>query len=148
VSLGHLRPILRCRHCLAQECNSSDGSAKHPRQEPDLRRAVSQWIAVSQEHKHAPQHCARPDRGSRNCITFRRRVRAGGRARAQITGAGRRQAANEPLSEKLKEGEGVLEPPRGMDPEIHKDAPVPNPDKMPVLPPPGEPGGNPEIQPK
>lgn len=55
---------------------------------------------------------------------------------------------NEPLTEKLKEGEGVLEPPRGMDPEIHKDAPVPNPDKMPVLPPPGEPGGNPEIQPK
>ncbi len=56
-----------------------------------------------------------------------------------------------PLTEKLKEGEGVLEPPRGMDPEIHKEAPVPNPEpgsKSPVIPPAGEPGGDPDIQPK
>jgi len=53
-----------------------------------------------------------------------------------------------PLTEKLKEGEGVLEPPRGMDPEIHKEAPVPNPGTTPVLPPPGEPGGDLDVQPK
>jgi hypothetical protein len=56
-----------------------------------------------------------------------------------------------PLTEKLKEGEGVLEPPRGMDPGIHQDAPVPNPEpgeKSPVIPPPGEPGGDPDVQPK
>ena len=44
---------------------------------------------------------------------------------------------NVPLTEKLKEGEGVLEPPRGMDPEIEREAPVPNPGTTPVLPPPG-----------
>jgi len=53
-----------------------------------------------------------------------------------------------PLTEKLKQGEGVLEPPRGMDPEIQKEPPVRNPGTTPVLPPPGEPGGDPDVQPK
>lgn len=58
------------------------------------------------------------------------------------------QKPEQPLTEQLKEGEGVLEPPRGMDPEIEKEAPVPNPGTTPVLPPPGEPGGDPNVQPK
>ena len=54
----------------------------------------------------------------------------------------------EPLSEKLDKGKGVLEPPHGIDPEIKKQAPEDFQSTMPVLPPPGEPGGNQQIQPK
>ena len=54
----------------------------------------------------------------------------------------------EPLSEKLDKGKGVLEPPHGIDPEIKKSAPENFQSTMPVLPPPGEPGGNQQIQPK
>ena len=55
---------------------------------------------------------------------------------------------NMPLSEKLNKNEGVLVPPRGVDPKIHKDPPAETGDRMPVIIPPGEPGGNQQIQPK
>lgn len=55
---------------------------------------------------------------------------------------------DKPLSEELKEKEGVLEPPRDLDSKIERPAPVPNPNTTPVLPPPGSPGGDPNIQPK
>jgi len=55
---------------------------------------------------------------------------------------------DKPLSEHLKQNEGVLEPPRDMDSKIQKQAPVPNPNTTPVLPPPGEPGGDQSIQPR
>lgn len=54
----------------------------------------------------------------------------------------------EPLSKELKEGEGVLEPPRGIDPEIQKKVPEDFEGKTPVIPPPGEPGGQQDVQPK
>jgi hypothetical protein len=54
----------------------------------------------------------------------------------------------EPLSEKLDQNEGVLEPPRGIDPEIRKPIPEDFKAKTPVIPPPGEPGGNENVQPK
>jgi len=54
----------------------------------------------------------------------------------------------EPLSKELKEGEGVLEPPRGVDPEIQKPAPHDFQGKTSVIPPPGEPGGRQDVQPK
>ena len=53
-----------------------------------------------------------------------------------------------PLSEHLKENEGVLEPPQDMDFKIQRPAPVPEPNTTPVLPPPGSPGGDQSIQPK
>jgi hypothetical protein len=53
-----------------------------------------------------------------------------------------------PLSEELKQNEGVLEPPRDMDSKIQRPAPVPDPNTTPVIPPPGSPGGNPDVQPK
>src|SRR5262245_7819888 len=56
--------------------------------------------------------------------------------------------ANEPLTKKLEEGEGVLEPPRGLDPEIKKAPPGDFKSTMPVIPPPGEPGGDESVQPK
>ncbi len=54
----------------------------------------------------------------------------------------------EPLSKKLDEGEGVLEPPRGIDPKIEKKVPDDFQSKTPVIPPPGEAGGAPDVQPK
>jgi len=53
-----------------------------------------------------------------------------------------------PLTEKLDEGEGVLEPPRGIDPEIEKKVPDDIEGRTPVIPPPGEPGGQSNVQPK
>lgn len=55
---------------------------------------------------------------------------------------------NEPLSKKLDKNEGVLKPPTGVDPEIHKAPPANTGDKMPIIVPPGEPGGDQSIQPK
>lgn len=55
-----------------------------------------------------------------------------------------------PLSEKLKEHEGVIRPPGNVDPGIHKEPPqdVTKDNKMPVIVPPGEPGGDQSVQPK
>ena len=61
-------------------------------------------------------------------------------------GATKGQAA-EPLGDKLAKSDGVLCPPAGVDPEIR----APTPDtgaKMPVIPPPGSPGGDPSLRPK
>jgi len=52
----------------------------------------------------------------------------------------------EPLGDKLAKSDGVLCPPAGVDPEIR--APTPEGGNMPVIPPPGSPGGNPGIRPK
>ncbi|AGK58041.1 hypothetical protein HYPDE_31833 [Hyphomicrobium denitrificans 1NES1] len=53
-----------------------------------------------------------------------------------------------PLSKKLDKNEGVLTPPGGVDPKIHKEPPADTGDRMPMIVPPGEPGGNQNIQPK
>lgn len=56
---------------------------------------------------------------------------------------------SEPLSEKLKKQEGVLKPEGNVDPGIHKDPPAASTkDTMPVIIPPGEPGGDQSVQPK
>lgn len=55
---------------------------------------------------------------------------------------------NAPLSKKLDKNDGVLKPPKGIDPEIHQKPPKSTGDKMPVIIPPGEPGGDQSIQPK
>jgi hypothetical protein len=49
------------------------------------------------------------------------------------------------LSDKLARSDGVLCPPN-VDPDIK--APTPNVGKMPIIPPPGSPGGDPNVQPK
>jgi len=53
-----------------------------------------------------------------------------------------------PLGDRLAKSDGVLCPPSNVDPQMH--APVPNAgsESMPVIPPPGSPGGNPDIRPK
>lgn len=54
----------------------------------------------------------------------------------------------EPLSKELDQGEGVIEPPRGADPDIVKKPPEDFEGKTPVIPPPGEPRGRQDVQPK
>ena len=54
-------------------------------------------------------------------------------------------ASNENLSDKLARGDGVLCPPN-VDPGMA--APPPRGGKTPVIPPPGSPGGDPNVQPK
>lgn len=54
----------------------------------------------------------------------------------------------DPLSKELRKGEGVLEPPRSVDPGIEKGVPKDFKGKMPIIPPPGEPGGRQDVQPK
>jgi hypothetical protein len=52
----------------------------------------------------------------------------------------------EALGDKLARSNGVLCPPAGVDPEMR--APTPDTGNTPVIPPPGSPGGNPNVQPK
>ena len=58
------------------------------------------------------------------------------------------KSPSEPLSKKLDENEGVLKPPENVDPKMNKGAPAKSGDKMPVIIPPGEPGGDQSVQPK
>jgi hypothetical protein len=51
-----------------------------------------------------------------------------------------------PLSDRLAQTDGVICPPKGIDPEIV--APTPDVGRMPVIPPPGSPGGDPTARPK
>jgi hypothetical protein len=53
-----------------------------------------------------------------------------------------------PLSDQLSESKGVIRPPGNVDPEIQTPAPDPNPNTTPVIPPPGTPGGDQNVQPK
>jgi hypothetical protein len=55
--------------------------------------------------------------------------------------------ANEPLGDKLARSDGTLCPPSGVDPEIRAPTPEEN-GKMPVIPPPGSPGGDQSVRPK
>ena len=50
------------------------------------------------------------------------------------------------LSDKLARSDGVICPPEHVDPEIKVETPPGGP--MPVIPPPGSPGGDPNIHPK
>ena len=54
--------------------------------------------------------------------------------------------AGEPLSDKLARTDGVICPPN-VDPEIKAPTPQSG-NKMPVIPPPGSPGGDQSVQPK
>jgi hypothetical protein len=54
--------------------------------------------------------------------------------------------AREPLGDRLARSDGVLCPPAGVDTEMR--IPAPEVGKMPVIPPPGSPGGDPNVRPK
>ena len=79
-----------------------------------------------------PDSCARPDTQAT--------VGSAGQADARDEG-GKRS-----LSDKLAHSGGVICPPEHVDPEIRQ--PTPPTGAMPVIPPPGSPGGDQSIQPK
>jgi hypothetical protein len=58
------------------------------------------------------------------------------------------QAPAESLSDRLERSKGVIHPPGDVDPEIHVSPPEATHDPMPVIPPPGSPGGDQRVQPK
>jgi hypothetical protein len=51
------------------------------------------------------------------------------------------------LSERLNQSGGVIKPPENVDPGLQKKPPEDSA-KMPVIPPPGSPGGDPNVTPK
>jgi len=57
-----------------------------------------------------------------------------------------RTPPNKTLSDRLAQSKGVICPPEHVDPQINK--PAPGGGAMPVIPPPGPPGGNPNVEPK
>ncbi len=66
-------------------------------------------------------------------------------ALGQFDAQGRKSDQN--LSERLDRSGGVIHPPGNVDPEMHV-APPTTGDKMPVVPAPGSPGGDPNVKPK
>lgn len=52
------------------------------------------------------------------------------------------------LSDRLERSDGVIRPPETATPDITVPAPVPNPGTTPVIPAPGSPGGNQQVDPK
>ena len=52
------------------------------------------------------------------------------------------------LSRELDRSNGVIRPPQQIDPEMQVTPPDPGSQRTPVIPPPGSPGGNQQIQPK
>jgi hypothetical protein len=52
------------------------------------------------------------------------------------------------LSEKLEQSDGVIRPPEANTPDMRVPAPVPDPGTTRVIPPPGAPGGNPNVNPR
>jgi len=53
-----------------------------------------------------------------------------------------------PLGDRLAKSDGVLCPPSNVDPQMHAPAPNAGAGSMPVIPPPGSPGGDPNVRPK
>jgi hypothetical protein len=88
-----------------------------------------------------PAQTATPPRGAHNCAPTE--STAQGNIAPQGATTGQR---TEPLGDKLARSDGVLCPPAGVDPAIR--APTPDTGNMPVIPPPGSPGGDPTIRPK
>ena len=52
------------------------------------------------------------------------------------------------LSDRLSKSGGVIRPPADPDPQMKQPTPPTGPNSMPVLPPPGTPGGDPTVKPK
>ena len=63
------------------------------------------------------------------------------------TAPGRSGSSQEPLGKKLDRTDGVIHPPQGVDPGLTISPPHAQ-GNMPVLPPPGTPGGDPGLRPK
>jgi hypothetical protein len=90
-----------------------------------------------------PAQTAPPAAGRANDCAPMQPVPPRGTVSPESTTTGQRA---EPLGDKLARSDGVLCPPSGVDPDIH--APTPDTGNTPVIPPPGSPGGDPNVRPK
>jgi hypothetical protein len=61
---------------------------------------------------------------------------------------GTQSAPKDNPSEKLDKSGGVIKPSDNIDPKMQVNPPDPGPTSTPVIPPPGSPGGNPNVVPK
>jgi hypothetical protein len=52
------------------------------------------------------------------------------------------------MSDRLSKSQGVIQPPQEVDPAMKQETPSTGPNSMPVIPPPGTPGGDPSVKPK
>jgi hypothetical protein len=52
------------------------------------------------------------------------------------------------MSDRLSKSEGVIRPNQEVDPAMKQETPPTGPNSMPVIPPPGTPGGNQSVKPK
>jgi hypothetical protein len=80
--------------------------------------------------------------------TIPEKVRPGAPRPGDVQGGSVADEHEKNLSDKLDKSGGVIKPQPGVDPEIVKPAPVPQPNSTPVIPPPGMPGGPPGPEPK
>ena len=68
---------------------------------------------------------------------------AGTASAQEMQGSGRIDGGSgESLSSKLSKSDGVIKPKGDVDPDMHKAAPVPNPNSTPVIPPSANGGGD------
>ena len=61
---------------------------------------------------------------------------------------GTQAAPKDNPSDKLNQSDGVIKPGGNIDPKMQVNPPDPGPTSTPVIPPPGSPGGNPNVVPK
>ena len=61
---------------------------------------------------------------------------------------GAQSAPKDNPSEKLDKSDGVIKPGDNIDPKMQVAPPDPGPTSTPVIPPPGSPGGDPNVRPK
>ncbi len=102
------------------------------------------WLgpaAAAEGDPAAPMQPAPPKLDPRACADHERMTEG------DIVGTEGRAARDaEPLGDKLARTDGVICPPPGLDPAIR--APAPDTGTTPVIPPPGSPGGDPDVRPK
>lgn len=97
-------------------------------------------LVIAQVMAASAQSPVSPSTNAANCAPTQATPNADGIA---TTGRG-----GEALGDKLARSDGVLCPPAGVDPEMRTPPPDAGTAKMPVIPPPGSPGGDPTVRPK
>jgi hypothetical protein len=65
-----------------------------------------------------------------------------------VAAQGTQPAPKDNPSDKLNRSGGVIKPNDNIDPKMQVPAPDPGPTSTPIIPPPGSPGGNPNVVPK
>jgi hypothetical protein len=110
-----------------------------------LMIAVSAAVAQAPPTPRTPQQPGATEPDKRACAQSQLPV-APSQRQEQGSGAPSSTGEAPHLSDQLARSDGVICPPPGIDPEIH--APAPEVGRMPVIPPPGSPGGDPSVRPK